>query len=244
MFLELIASQNDKARRILQFKDRKVWLRLQSKSGFWYDLECTVRSCDATSVTLCDSESRLWSFAIPSIEICQSPMRDLELIATPPVSEEEHIRVIIQRWARWRKPPAPGDYRLQPDRLLSQLLTNPVLAMPSVAALADGTADPWLKLLLVHVRFEIKKTQRPMTREQKLARLRDLHQAILADHGRRGFMQAYGPGLTAEVDAALDPATSTDEAHEFLEVVIKKNPPEAQSAQRRLLHVKLGLPGH
>ena len=59
IFQDLIASQNDKARRILQFKKKRCWLRLESKSGFRREFECRVETCDAHAVTLCDDESYL-----------------------------------------------------------------------------------------------------------------------------------------------------------------------------------------
>ena len=241
MFLELIASQNDKARRILQFKGKKMWLRLQSKSGFWYDLECDVRSCDAHSVTLRDNESRLWSFPITAIEIRQTPMRDLEVIAPPPCTEEEHIRDIVQRWAAYRKPPNPAEYDLRPDWLVSQLLANPALVLPAVAALADGSPDLWLRLLLLHLRFAIKKTQEPLTPQQKLIRLHEVHQKVLGKHSQRGLIHS-GPRFVDEVNVVLELATSIDEAHKFLEQVIHRNRPEDQQQQRRWLAEKLGLP--
>ena len=64
MFRELVASQNEKARWILQFKDKQAWLRIRSKSGFWFELQCTVREYDAISVTLKDNESLGWRWKV------------------------------------------------------------------------------------------------------------------------------------------------------------------------------------
>ncbi len=219
LFLELIASQNDKARRILQFKGKKVWLRLQSKSGFWYDLECDLRSCDAHSVTLRDNESRLWSFPIPTIEIQQTPMRELEIIAPPPGTEEEHIRTIVQRWARFRKPPTPAEYHLQSDSLVSQLLANPSLALPAVAALADGSTDLWLRLLLVHLRFALKKSENSLSRAQKLKQLETkFHKMMKEQHPF-----SNSTVVAAAVHSTVEVATSLQEAEEFLRFLAKRN---------------------
>ena len=51
MFEELITSQHDKARRILQHKRERLRLRLRSASSFWFDVEVALDRCDAHSVT-------------------------------------------------------------------------------------------------------------------------------------------------------------------------------------------------
>jgi hypothetical protein len=120
MLGEMIAARNDKARRIGEFKNKKVALRLKSKSGFFYDLECLVRSYDAHSVTLSDNESMQHTFSMSGVEIQHTSMCDLEIVANPNGTEEEHIRTIIFRWARWRARPEPRAARSRvsgkPDR--------------------------------------------------------------------------------------------------------------------------------
>jgi hypothetical protein len=64
VFKELIASQNEKARRLLQYKGQRVMLRFRSESRFSYDVEGVVQSCDAITVTIRDQEMSLWSFPI------------------------------------------------------------------------------------------------------------------------------------------------------------------------------------
>ena len=235
VFLELIASQNDKARRILQFKEKRCWLRLESKSGFWIDLECVVELCDAHAVTLRDDEGRPWSFPLPSVTVNKTPTRDLEIIATQTATEEEFIREIIHRWARLRKPPALGEYHLESDWLVSQLLANPARVLPTVAALADSSDNLWLRRLQLHVRFALKKSEAPTPHHQKLRRLEALfHEAMLNQHE---FSNQSNIG--AAVGATIEVATSLTEAEEFLRILMNKKAGVAQVGYESLWNALL-----
>jgi hypothetical protein len=216
-FLELVASQNDVARRILQFKDKRCWLRLESRSGFWFDFECTVRSCDAHSVTLCDDSSTLWSFPIPSIQIKGTPMRELEIIAAASGTEEEHIREMVDRWVRFRKPPAPGEYQLPSNYLVTQLLANPVLVLPVVAAFAHGSDNLWLRLLHLHLRFAVKQRGQPIPRHQKLRRL----EAQFAHRMEGKLPHSNADLISTAVHSVVEVATSLNECEEFLKLLVK-----------------------
>jgi hypothetical protein len=235
VFLELIASQNDKARRILQFKDKRCWLRLESKSGFWLDFECIVGSCDAHAVTLRDDESRLWSFPVPGIKVNKTPMRDLEIVATPPGMEEEFIRDIVHRWARFRKRPAPGEYHLASDWLVSQLLANSALVLPTVAALADSSDNLWLRLLHLHVRFALKKSEHSTPRHQKLRRLETRFHEMMKGQ----FPLSNSKVIAAAVHSTVEVATSLREAEEFLKHLAKQHPGVAQVGYETLWNALL-----
>ncbi len=235
VFLELIASQNDTARRILQFKDRRCWLRLESKSGFWLDFECLVGSCDAHAVTLRDDESRLWSFPVPSIKVNKTPMRDLEISAAPLGTEEEFIREIAHRWARFRKPPAPGEYHLPSDRLASQLLANAALVLPTVAALADSSDNLWLRLLHLHIRFALKKSESSAPRHQKLRRLEARFHEKMKGH----FPFSNSSVIGAAVHSTVEVATSLAEAEEFLKHLAKQHQGVAQVGYETLWNALL-----
>ncbi len=238
---ELIASRNDKACRILQYKGQRVWLRLESNSGFTRELESVVERCDGHSVCARDHRSLIHSFPLSKIELRQTPLRPLEILAVPPGAEEDHVRDIIRDWCEGRPAPEAFEYDLQQDRRVAQMLTKPGVVLPVIAALADGSSNIWLQLLLVHIRFAIRKRDNPLTPDQKRRRLHELHQSVLGRIGERGMGFGSGPQLVGEVDAVLELATSLDEANSFLESVVAKNPPDAQQYQRRLLREKLGL---
>ncbi len=244
-FLELIASQNERARRILQFKGKKAWLRLTSQSGFWYEHEGLIDFCDAITVRFIqtDGPRYAWSFPIPDVEIHNDPMRDLVITAKPPWTEEEHIRKVVERWIS----SSSSAYIDKQNSLLAQLLANPEKAMTAVATEADGTRDVNLKRLLAHLRFEVKKVRNPRTREQKLEYLREA-QRRAAEKAQRTGIPAEQGSLSAymiymaQVDAVAEVATSLDEVSEFLDAAIAHNPEEIQKKQREELFQRLGLP--
>jgi hypothetical protein len=212
-FQELIASQNDKARRILQFKGKRCGLKFKSKSGFWYNLDCIVESCDAHSVNVRDTESYLWTIPIPQLEIQSTPMHALEIIAEPLTPEDEHIRSAVRRWAFvLAAHPSTPTYHLPEDWLVKQLLANPTLALPVVAGLADSSEDHWLRLLHLHLRFAVKKREASMPKHQKVRRL-EAHFFELM----KGSHPASNSSLIgATVHSIVEVATSVSECEEFL----------------------------
>jgi hypothetical protein len=225
MLDEMIATRNDKTRRIAEFKDKKVILRLKSKSGFFYDLECLVRSCDAHSVTLGDNEGVQHTFSLSGIEIQRGAICELEIIASPIGTEEEHVRAIIFRWARFRMPPLlPVEYHLPHDYLIGQIVANPTLTLPAVSAMADGTTNQWLKLLRAHVRFELKKMQNPQTRQRKIKSLEiEFHRRM-----KGAFPLSNADVIAAVVHSVLEVATSMKEVEEFVALLLKQNPGAAK----------------
>src|SRR5207245_5167625 len=69
MFRELIASQNDKARKLLQYKSKNITLRFRSESSFWYDIQARIDHCDAHTLRFIDQENVHWSFNIEGASI-------------------------------------------------------------------------------------------------------------------------------------------------------------------------------
>jgi hypothetical protein len=221
VFLELIASQNDKARRILQHKGQRVMLRFRSESGFSFDEEGVVQSCDAITVTIRDQEMSLWSFPIPEVQIYEEKPFFLVVTVQPRWTEDEQIRRMVRRWAGPRAAQKADALHLhREDPMVAQLLANPGKALPAVAAETDGTANMALKSLLVHVRFELKKIASPMPRQQKLKRLETLYFQTLAKCGPPSGSSLVG----ASVQAITEVATSLEEADEFLKRLARDNP--------------------
>lgn len=237
VFLELIASQNDKARKLLQFKDKKVTLRFRSEAGFSYDIEARVDHCDAHTLRLVDQVNVLWSFNTDDVTIYEEGVFGMVITVRPRWTEEEQIRKIIQLWTSFARLSKLSALSLDRHHfLVEQLLANPEKTINSVGALADGATDPWLKLLLANVRFELKKIRHPMTREQKLDVLARLER-ILKPGRATGDIMYLKP-----MEDLVESITSIDEAEEFVERLTKANPPETRQRIRAALYRKLGLP--
>lgn len=248
-FLELIASQNDKARKLLQFKGKKVTLRFRSESGFYYDIETRMDHCDAHTLSLIDQESVLWSFNTDEVTIYEESVFGMVITVKPRWTEEEQIRNIIGRWSWFAGHSKLSAHSLDRHHfMIEQLLANPGKTINAAGALADGATDPWLKLLLANVRFELKKTQRPMTREQKIEYLnhqqqRAIEKGVAAGTSSGPFTSPRMPVVySAQIEAVAEIATSVEEAAEFIEYLTKGNPPEIRRNQKVALYAKLGLP--
>jgi schlafen family protein len=238
VFLELIASQNDKARKLLQFKGKKVTLRFRSESGFSYDIETRVDQCDAHTLRLIDQVSVLWSFNTDVVTIYEEGVFGMVITVRPRWTEAEQIRKIIQLWTSFARHSKLSAHSLDRHHfMVEQLLANPEKTINAAGALADGTADPWLMLLMATVRFELKKIQRPMTRDQKIEYL-DGQRATL----RRVRLAGADALYSFQVDTIAEIVTSVEEADEFLKHFTHKNPPEIQPKQRTALYRKLGIP--
>ena len=227
VFKELVASQNDKARRLLQHKGQRVMLRFRSESRFSYDVDGMVQSCDAITVTILDQERTLWSYPIPEVQIYDEKPFFLVVTVQPRWTEEEQIRRMVRRWAGPRAAQNADALHLhREDPVVAQLLANPGKALPAVAAEADGTGNVALRSLLVHLRFELKKIASPMPRQQKLKRLETLYYQTLAKCGPPSGASLVG----ASVQAITEVATSLEEADEFLKRLARDNPDLAKIA--------------
>jgi hypothetical protein len=247
-FKELIASQNDKARKVLQFKGKRVWLWLRSISGFWFELDGILQFCDAHTVRMSDQEGWHHSFPIAEVQIHHDATRPLIITAKPHWTEEEQIRRIVRRWLLAEGARHVNTHVLNTDNyLVRQLLGNPALSMSAVSAECDGTVSPALQLLLAHVKFEIKKVQNPMNRDQKFAHLQAAH--------KRGAAKAQQSGVpvtpnsfsmyiiyNAQVEAIVEVATSISEVKELFGAATRGNPAEILQKQWLDLWQKLGLP--
>jgi hypothetical protein len=210
IFQELIASQNDKARRILQYKEKPVTIRFRSPSGFNYDRQGSVRFCDAHSVTIQDGSGFLWTSPISDVQIEKDGMDRFVITIPPQCTEEEHIRHIVRLWtSSWR---SEGD-RLFIDKknhLASQILANAEKTVAAVAAESDEKKNLRAKVLLAHVKFELKKIRSPRSREEKI---RFLNKAV--KNARTAFATPQNI-RTTEVEAVAEVATSFEEIQEFL----------------------------
>lgn len=234
MFLELIASQNEKARRLLQFKGRKVWFRISCESGLWYEHEGIIDFCDAATIRLTqmDGQRVLWTFSTETIQMRDEEYRGLLILAKADCSEEQHIRTMVIEWSNRHSIRNFDEHGWNPNDLIaSQFLANPARVLQAISALADCGRNPWLSLLLVHIRFALKQIKKSMTREQKLMHFRAiLKQSIAKDP------------IAGAVTAAIDAATSIDEARGLLKSVIKRHDPIHQAQLCDLLEVSLGMP--
>lgn len=150
VFRDLIASQNDKARRILGFKAKPVRLRVRCESGFWHEMDATVDSCDAHSVTLRDGISVFRSFPLARVEIETTLLHPLKIVATTDVSEREHLREMMLCWAPMDLPPELDRIPTEVfgDAISRQFLDAPEKALPVVAAVAEGRSNVRLRMLL------------------------------------------------------------------------------------------------
>jgi len=233
MFRELVASQNDKARRLLQSKGDKVWLRITSASGFWYEVEGRIETCDAISLNVVQTYGPMvhYPLSIEKIDVRQESFRGLVIEAKPDCTEQEHLRRMIQQWADCRSLKEWPVVLNVNDQTVRQLLADPKAAIPAVAALADGSKNPWLKLLLVEIRFAVKRINSPMTAEQKHIRFREAYKHWFARDSIEG-----------PVNAVLEVASSIHEAHQLLESAIKTYDCQLQTQLHSLLDMKLGLP--
>jgi len=237
VFADLIASQNEKARKILQFKGYSVRLRFRSESGFFYEVDGRVDHCDAHTVSIRDNETYVWSFAIPEVEIYHEGGLRLVITVRPVWTEEDHVRHIVQRWAAEQRERLHG-VGIDPQHyLVRQLLANPQKTGAAVAAAADGTTEPALKWLLAFMRFELKKLTNPLTREQKLEYFK---KSVRKASSRRVLLN-LDLVYTAQVNAVADVATSLDEARELLAEAGSKDK-EVQTRQWNQLMIALGIP--
>lgn len=225
VFRDLIASQNDKARRILQFKDGPCRLRLQSQTGFWYELDCTVESCDAHSVILREDSGAFRSFSIPNIEVLRLPTGDLQIVAPPPLTEEEHIGEMLNRWLASRPSLKPQSYQLPSDWLLKQFLANPGRVLPAVCAVADGTESMWLRLLRLHLQFALKRSDHSTPRHQKLRRL----EARFAEMMQGKVAHSNLDVIAAALRAITEVSTSMQECEDFLKHLVAHHAGAAQT---------------
>ncbi len=224
VFRDLVASQNDKARRILQFKGSRCWLRLRSQSGFWYDLECTVVECDAHSVTLLDDSATTWSFPIERLDIQRTALRDLEIVASSPVTEEEHIRRMVTRWTVHQSPPQNDEFHLPSDWMVDQILSNPDRSLATIARLADGSTNLWLRILHLHVRFAAKVAEKGRPRHQKFRQLNRRFAEEMVNRSPTSNVCLISAAMTS----ILEVATSLRECEEFLDHLRKSHSGMAQ----------------
>lgn len=240
VFRELVASQNSTARRLLQYKFKPVILRLRSTSGFRYDIQGMVNSCDAHSVIVRDNFGYLRSFALVEVIIEKDGMDRFVITAPPPWTEEEQIRKMVQIWAANR--PKVGGDRLAldaKDYIAAQILANPERSLAAVSAEADGSRDLAFKVLLVHVQFELKKIKNPMSRQQKIQAVKN------AATNAKAFAPA-GARLTPDVildrqaNAVAGVATSFEEANELLKLLANGDP-KIHTAQMIRVFGLLGL---
>jgi|SRR6185437_6733124 len=234
VFEELIASQNDKARRILQYKEKPVTIRFRSPSGFKYERPGSVKFCDAHSVTIQDAFGYLWTTPISEVQIEKDGMDKFVITIPPQCTEEEHIRHIIRLWASsW--PPA-GD-RLFIDRknhLVSQILANPEKTIAAVAAESDDKKSLGPKVLLAYVKFELKKIKTPRSHGEKIR---------LMNKATKNAKSAFSTEATihaAQVEAVVEVATSFQEIQEFLSHVSRNQHVFASQMQRVLVRLGLG----
>src|SRR5262249_31530848 len=98
VFQELVASQNDKARRILDHKNDPMFLRLKSESGFWYSVDGRVEFCDAHTIRIAQNDGWVLSFPLAEIVIHEDLTRKLVVTAKPPWTEEEHLLKMVRHW--------------------------------------------------------------------------------------------------------------------------------------------------
>lgn len=233
VFEELIACQNDKARRILQYKEKPVLVRFRSESGFKYDREGSVRSCDAHSLTVQDTSGNLLAFSIPEVRIEKDGMGQFVVTVQPPWTEEEHIRQIVRLWASTRPPAGDRLFIDKKNHLVSQILANPEKTVAAVAAESDDRKNIGAKVLLAHVKFELKKIKTPRSRDEKI---RLLKKAI------ENAKTAFAAPVTisdAQIDAVVEVATSFEEIQEFLRQMSRDH--HAYVFQMKQVLTRLGL---
>lgn len=225
VFLELIASQNDTARRILQFKDKKVRLRIRSAHGLWYEFDAWVTRCDAHSAEFRDEMGVHHCFHLNLLAIESNLMHPLLVTAPPRVTEAEHIREMILAWVRFRRVPVKVVGSLPSDWLVDQICANPILVLPVVAALANGSNDLSLRLLHLQVRFAISKVAKSLPRVQKYRLLEtEYHQRMQGKH-----WSSQTCVIGAAVGATVKFAMSLEEAEEFLRFLAQNIPGVRQS---------------
>ncbi|MDB6033135.1 MAG: putative transcriptional regulator [Verrucomicrobiales bacterium] len=239
VFEELIASRNDKARRILQYKNKPVLLQVRSDSGFVLPITGIIDECDAHSVRVCEKPGMgyLWSFAISQCEIHRDPFHALIITAKSQETEEEHIRLMVRRWRELNSGRHWHSKDMNPnDPLALQFLANPLTCISAVASQADRSDSPAIQYLLALMRLEVKKVQDPKTQCQKLDHIRWKNAEMLRTVKDQDLI------CRKQVEIIVEVATSVMEAQNLLSQIHDTLPRNLWEAQATLLLIQLGFP--
>ncbi len=149
-FKELIASQNEKARRLLQWKDRRVLLQTRSQTGLHIEYESAIiRNVDAHSLTIDTGEGWGQTYATDSAEILHLFAETLRVIVPTKETEQQLIRRMIERWLfahhTFQGNNIPND---RVRYLTDQLLENIRLSWDMMRFLLSTNSSPAGTLLL------------------------------------------------------------------------------------------------
>jgi hypothetical protein len=217
VFLDLIASQNDRARRIIQFKNQQIRLQIRSPKGFFYEIEAIVESCDAHTAIFKDHSGVLRSFSLNSLEITSSAL-SVVVVVPSPVTEEQHIREIIWRSIGVMNRLENNNYPLGTHWVPEQLLANPLLALPAATELANRNKAEWFRLLVLHLRFALKGQKSSLPYGQKARLLETRFNQKMTGQSISSKSNVIG-AITAAVGEF---ATSLEEADELVRHLIQR----------------------
>jgi hypothetical protein len=161
MLNELIASRNDKVRRLQKFKDKKVMFGLLSRQlGLRIDYEnARLISVDATTVVIDTGEGSAFPFSTASVETFDQMATLVRVNAPSPWTEQEHIAKMIDRWVS-QNPEVNGIAESRSRYLADQVLANLQLTLNSIRWAARMTPAKAQKVLLSMAEM--------ITREQRI----------------------------------------------------------------------------
>jgi hypothetical protein len=161
MLDELIASRNDKVRRLQKFKGSRVMLSLRSRpTGLRIDYyNARLMSVNATTTEIDTTEGFSFPFSTNAIESFDQLSSLVRINAPSPWTEQEHIQKMILRWA-WANPDTNGISEGPTKYLAEQLLTNLRLTLDAIRWEAKRSPTKALNVL--------RSTAEMIAREQRI----------------------------------------------------------------------------
>ena len=96
--------------------------------------------------------------------------------------------------------------------------------LPTVATLADSSDNLWLRLLHLHIRFALKKSEHSTPSHQKLRRLESHFHEMMEGQ----FAHSNSSLIRAAVHSTAEVATSLEECEGFLKHLAKQQAGLAQ----------------
>ncbi|NJL72198.1 MAG: hypothetical protein HC888_11760 [Candidatus Competibacteraceae bacterium] len=161
VFKDLIASQNDKVRRLQNRSNKQVKLQMKSApTGFLLEIpRAIVLEMDAHHIRVQDlAEGLSYSFSVENVLITGVDPENRLVLEVPWNSTEPAI--IEQLARRWSISTEQNARTLGFSGLANQLINHPENAQPVVASMADSCGNPNIRFLLASLDWELKRRKR------------------------------------------------------------------------------------